>query len=167
MSIELMTAPNFDLQRYLGLWFEIARKPMRYEDETARDITAEYSLNEDGTVRVLNSCISEKHELEQSVGTARAVDDSTARLEVSFLPEGLQWIPFTKGDYWILKIDPDYQTALVGEPSRKYLWLLHRQGHMERGVAEEWLSVARMQGYDLSDLIWPEQTGAVYPPAQP
>jgi apolipoprotein D and lipocalin family protein len=84
---------------------------------------------------------------------------------VSFLPEALQWVPFTKGDYWVLKIDADYQSALVGEPSRNYLWLLHRQGHMERSVAEEWLNVARMQGYDLSDLIWPEQSGAVYPPA--
>ncbi len=164
MDTDVLSVPHLDIERYLGLWFEIARKPMRHEDVGARDITADYSLNEDGSIRVVNSCINEKRELEQSVGTARAVDESNARLEVSFLPEALQWVPFTKGDYWVLKIDADYQTALVGEPSRNYLWLLHRQGHMERSVAEEWLNVARMQGYDLSDLIWPEQSGAVYPP---
>lgn len=166
MNNHLMTEPHVDLERYLGLWFEIARKPMRHEDAGARDITAEYSLNDDGSIKVLNSCINEKHELERAEGKATAVDDSNARLEVSFLPEALQWVPFTKGDYWIIKVAPDYQTALVGEPSRKYLWLLHRHGHLDRAVAEQWLGLAREQGYDLADLIWPEQTGAVYPASQ-
>ena len=160
---ELLTAPHVELDRYLGLWFEIARKPMRHEDVDARDITAEYSLNEDGSVRVLNSCINADGKLEQSEGTAKAVDETNAKLEVSFLPQGLQWIPFTKGDYWIIKVDGDYQTALVGDPQRKYLWLLHRQGSMRRDDAMEWLEIARARGYDLSDIIWPSQSGAVYP----
>ena len=65
-------------------------------------------------------------------GEARAVDDAgNAKLEVTFLPQGLRWIPFTRGDYWILRLDPDYRTALVGEPARKYLWLLHRDPQMD------------------------------------
>lgn len=159
----LLTAPHVELDRYLGLWFEIARKPIRHEDVQARDITAEYAWSADGSVRVLNSCINGEGKLEQAEGVATAVDDSNAKLEVSFLPEGLQWIPFTKGDYWIIKVDAAYQTALVGDPQRRFLWLLHRHGTMPRQQALEWLDVARAQGYDLSDVIWPQQSGAVYP----
>ncbi len=162
MTNELSTVAQVDVARYLGRWFEIARKPMRHEDAGARDITAEYTRNDDGSIRVLNTCINEEQKVEQAEGRARPVDDSNARLEVSFLPEALQWVPFTKGDYWIIKLDPDYQTALVGEPSRKYLWLLHRQPHLDRALAGQWLAVAAAQGYDLSDLIWPAQSGAAH-----
>jgi apolipoprotein D and lipocalin family protein len=162
MTDELKTVPHVDLARYLGTWYEIARKPMRYEDATARDITATYELDGGGAVRVLNSCIDEDGEVDASEGQAKPVDDSNAKLEVSFLPQGLRWIPFARGDYWILRLDDGYTTALVGEPGRKYLWLLHRAPHMDAATREEWLEFARMRGYDLDDLIFPSQSGRVH-----
>lgn len=162
----MMTAPStathVDLQRYLGTWYEIARKPMRHEDATARDITATYSLDETGAVRVVNACLNAEGQVETSEGQAKPTDASNARLEVTFLPQGLRWIPFTKGDYWILRVDSDYQTALVGDPDRKYLWLLHRQPTMDAAAQAAWLDVARAQGYALDDLIHPQQSGQVH-----
>ncbi|RYZ70580.1 MAG: hypothetical protein EOP91_13110 [Lysobacteraceae bacterium] len=159
MTTDLPTVAHVDLDRYLGKWYEIARKPMRHEDATASNITADYSLNEDGSVRVLNSCINEDGEPEQSEGQARPVDGSNARLEVSFLPQGLRWIPFTKGDYWIMRLDEEYQTALVGDPQRKFLWLLHRNPQLDAGTRAQWLGFAQARGYDISDIIVPVQTG--------
>jgi apolipoprotein D and lipocalin family protein len=162
MIEDLVSVPHVDLRRYLGVWYEIARKPMRHEDTAARDITATYEMDADGAVRVVNSCIDEHGRIEQSEGQARPVDSSNARLEVSFLPQGLRWIPFTKGDYWILRLDADYRTALVGEPDRRYLWLLHREPQLDAVVQAGWLAAAQMQGYAIDDLIRPAQSGRVH-----
>ena len=78
---------------------------MRHEPADFTDITANYSLQDDGNVRVLNRALDGKGELQESTGEASAIDDSNSKLEVTFLPDGLRWIPFTKGDYWILKLD--------------------------------------------------------------
>lgn len=147
-----------DLARYLGRWYEIARLPMRHEPANASDITATYSLNEDGSVRVQNR-MRHNGEVEESIGRATTVDTSNSRLEVSFLPEGLRWIPFTKGDYWILKLDPAYSVALVGSPDHKYLWLLARHPHLDEATVNQYLAHAQAQGFDLSGLIHTPHTG--------
>ncbi|RDE07730.1 lipocalin family protein [Pelagibacterium lacus] len=140
-------------------WYEICRLPLKYEDETATDITATYSLNEDGSVRVDNRCFDEDGEPSQALGNATPVDDANSRLKVTFLPEFIRWIPFTSGDYWVLKINPEYQTSLVGTPDRKNLWLLARQPDLPANEREEYLAEAQRQGFDLTDLITPTHTG--------
>jgi len=150
---ELATVTSIDLPRYLGSWHEIARLPMRHEPTDFRDITAEYSLQENGKVRVVNRATNGKGEAERSVGEATALDHTNSRLEVTFLPEGLRWIPFTKGDYWIIRIDEAYTTALVGSPDRKYLWLLARQPQLDAATTQDFLDYARAQGFDLAELI--------------
>ncbi len=152
------TVPSVDLSRYLGTWFEIARLPMRHEPEDFTDITAHYALQDDGKVRVRNRALDGKGELEESTGEASVVDDSNSKLEVTFLPDGLRWIPFTKGDYWILKLDPEYATALVGSPDRKYLWLLARQPTLDESTKKDYLAHASQQGFDLADLIHTSHT---------
>lgn len=149
---ELQTVPSVDLTRYMGTWYEIARLPMRHEPEDASGITASYSLQDDGKVRVCNR-MRHRGEIEESIGEATAVDDSGSRLEVSFLPQGLRWIPFTKGDYWIIGLEPDYSAALVGSPDRKYLWLLARAPQLDPAVRDRHLATARAQGFDLGPLI--------------
>ena len=156
----LATVPNVDLQRYLGIWYEVARLPIRFEPEDATDVTAHYSLNEDGSVRVQNRCLR-GDKLEEAIGQAKPIDESNSKLEVSFLPEGLRWIPFTKGDYWIIALDPAYSIALVGSPDRKYLWLLAREPGIDEAVKASYLETARQQGFDLSDLIHTPHTGRV------
>lgn len=156
---EPATVGSVDLPRYLGTWFEIARLPMRHEPADYTDITAHYSLQDDGKVRVRNRALDGKGELQESVGEASVVESGNSKLEVTFLPEGLRWIPFTKGDYWILKLDPDYATALVGSPDRKYLWLLSRRPDIDAATKREYLDHARREGFDLDDLIHTPHTG--------
>lgn len=148
----LVTVPKVDIDRYMGTWYEIARLPMRHEPEDATDITATYSLKADGKVEVRNR-MRHRGEVDEALGQATAIDDSASRLEVSFLPEGLRWIPFTKGDYWIIGLEPDYSVALVGSPDRKYLWLLARTPRIEPATREHYLGIARAQGFDLTPLI--------------
>jgi apolipoprotein D and lipocalin family protein len=159
MSASDVTAiPSLDLSRYLGTWYEIARLPMRHEPADGTDVSAHYSLDEDGKVRVQNRCRVDG-EVEESIGQATPVDAGNSRLEVTFLPEGLRWIPFTKGDYWVLKLDPDYRFALVGTPNRDFLWLLAREPRIDPLVRQAYLDEATRQGFDLSRLIDTPHTG--------
>lgn len=155
------SVPALELGRYLGLWFEIGRLPLRFEDEGARDVAAEYSLGDDGTVRVDNRCMDENGEPAQAIGEAVPDPEHPGRLRVSFLPEKLRWIPFTRADYWVLRIDEDYRHALVGTPDQKHLWFLARQPQVEDAVEQSFLDTARDQGYDLAGWIRPAQSGTV------
>ena len=157
-NAELRTVANVDLPRYMGTWYEIARLPMRHEPEDGTDISATYALQDDGSVEVRNR-MRRNGEVDESVGRATAIDESGSRLEVSFLPEGLRWIPFTKGDYWIIAIDPGYTTALVGSPDRKYLWLLARTPELDEVTRNHYCAIARQQGFDLGPLIRTPHTG--------
>lgn len=159
MSHDLTTVSNFNLEKYLGTWYEIARLPMKYQPEDSTDISAVYSLNENGKVRVQNRCLDADKKLDESIGEATVIDAEHGKLEVSFLPEGFRWIPFTKGDYWVLKIDANYQTVLVGEPNQKFLWVLHRSPSLDENTKAEYLAYATSIGYDLTDLIHTVHTG--------
>ena len=156
---DVTTIPQLDLNRYLGRWYEICRLPLKWEDETATDITATYSLTEGGKVRVDNRCFDAEGKPSQALGEATPVDDSKAKLKVTFLPGFIRWLPFTSGDYWVLKLDPDYQIALVGGPDRNNLWVLAREPQLPEAVLEDYLAEARRQGFDLSKLITPRHTG--------
>ena len=154
----LSTVPRVDLARYLGTWYEIARLPMRHQPENGTDVSATYTLEEGGTVRVDNR-MRVDGEVDGAIGQASAIDDTHSKLEVTFLPEGLRWIPFTKGDYWILKLDDAYSVALVGSPDRQYLWLLARHPHLDEATRNHYLAYAQSQGFDLADLIHTPHTG--------
>lgn len=159
MSHDLTTVSNFNLEKYLGTWYEIARLPMKYQPEDSTDISAVYSLNENGKVCVQNRCLDADKKLDESIGEATVIDAEHGKLEVSFLPEGFRWIPFTKGDYWVLKIDENYQTVLIGEPNQKFLWVLHRSPSLDENTKAEYLAYATSIGYDLTDLIHTVHTG--------
>lgn len=145
-------ASSVDLQRYLGTWYEIARLPMRFQEDCV-GTQAIYSLRENGEIEVLNRCRKDSldGEVKDVKGKAWVIDSTTnAKLKVQFF-----W-PFT-GDYWILKVDPDYQYALVGTPERDNLWILSRTKNLEAAVKESLLATAQQQGYDTSQLIWTKQ----------
>lgn len=124
-SEPLATVGSVDLPRYAGRWFEIARYPNRFQRQCVADTTATYRLREDGAVDVVNRCRTPDG-ADAVDGIARRVDGRTDRLRVSFLPAALRWLPFGWGDYWIIDLAPDYRYAVIGEPSREYLWILAR-----------------------------------------
>ncbi|BAB51309.1 outer membrane lipoprotein [Mesorhizobium japonicum MAFF 303099] len=150
---------SLNLSRYLGKWYELCRLPIKYEDETATDITANYSLNDSVTVRVDNRCFDKHGKPFRAIGEATPVDDARSRLKVTFLPKYIRWIPFTSGDYWVLKLDPEYKVSLVGSPDRQYLWLLARSPDLAQDTRERYLAEAKRQGFDLTNLIVPRHTG--------
>lgn len=134
----LETVLEVDVERYMGSWYEIAAFPQRFQ-KGCTGTTASYTLRPDDEVDVVNRCFLDSLEGEEKIaeGRARVVDEvSNARLEVSFFR------PFW-GDYWIIELDDNYQYAVVGHPSREYLWLLSRTPHMEDAVYEEILTRLR------------------------
>ncbi|NLS03618.1 lipocalin family protein [Rhizobium sp. P32RR-XVIII] len=156
---EVTAIPSLDLNRYLGRWYEIVRLPIKYEDDGATDITAHYSLDTNGRIRVDNRCFDKDNQPKQAVGEAEPIDETNAKLKVNFLPAGLRWLPFTDGDYWVLKIDPKYRIALVGTPDRRFLWVLARDRAISESTLEDYLAEARRQGFDLKNIIRPRHTG--------
>lgn len=150
---------SLDLNRYSGLWYEVGRLPLRWEQADASDITAEYTPQGDGSVRVDNRCIDKDGAPSQAIGRATPVNGRAGRLEVSFLPPFLRWIPFTKGDYWVLKIDDAYSVSLVGTPDQKNLWLLAREPRVDDSTKAAYLAEATRQGFDLEKWITPRQSG--------
>jgi apolipoprotein D and lipocalin family protein len=155
----LPTVEKVELDRYLGKWYEVARKPLYFQNKCNRDVTATYTLNENGNIVVDNRCIKKDGEQTQSGGEAFVQNPpQNTKLKVSFLPDFIRWIPVGRGDYWVLKLDENYQTVLVGEPKRKYMWILSRDPQLDKNVVNEYLQYAQSVGYDLSDVIHTKQT---------
>ncbi|MCI7551985.1 MAG: lipocalin family protein [Actinomycetaceae bacterium] len=162
MTDQSVTAvKTLDLERYLGLWYEIARLPLKWEDANATNVTAHYSLKDDGKIRVDNRSFDAEGKPDQAIAEATPVDGEPGQLTVNFLPKYIRWIPFTSGDYWVLKIDPDYQVALVGTPDHENLWVLAREPKISESTLTEYLTEAEVQGFDLSKLIRPVHDGRV------
>jgi apolipoprotein D and lipocalin family protein len=142
---------NFKLDRYLGTWYEIARLDHRFERGLSR-ITAEYSLREDGGVRVLNRGYSAKdQEWKEAEGKAWFVEGpDKGYLKVSFFG------PFY-GSYVVFELDHEhYRYALVSGPDRSYLWILSRTPEMKPDVKDKLIAKATALGFDTGKLIYVE-----------
>lgn len=139
---------NFDLHKYLGKWYEIARFDFFFEYDMDY-VTADYSLNEDGSVKVVNKGFSnKKRKFEESIGKAVFVgNENEGKLKVSFFG------PFYSG-YNIIAIDPEYKYALVSGRNRELLWFLSREREMPQDILDNYLELADSLGYDISDLVW-------------
>ena len=148
----LPTVQAVDLERYSGIWYEIARLPNSFQSMCASDIQATYQPD-GNAVAVLNQCRTENGKLEQASGIAKVVAGSHgAKLRVSFFR------PFY-GDYWILELDPGYRWVLVGEPGRKYAWILAREPKLDAATREALLSQAATLGFDRQAFIETPHTG--------
>lgn len=138
---------GFELERYLGRWYEIARLDHRFERGLS-NVTATYSMREDGGVKVVNRGYrSEANEWEEAVGRAYFVDDATAgRLKVSFFG------PFY-GGYNVIELDEEaYQYSMVAGPDRSYLWILSRTPEMDSTRLETLVEKARRLGFPTHEL---------------
>lgn len=148
---ELPTVDRVDVQKYLGKWYEVARLPNRFEKKCESDITAQYSLREDGKITVVNACRQKDGKVRTSKGWAKIVDPSNAKLKVTFF-----W-PFF-GDYWVIGLDPEYRFAVVSEPERQYAWILSRTPQLAPDLYKQALDILRQRGIDTASLIRPAQT---------
>ena len=146
---ELKTVPSVDLQKYAGKWYEIARYPNRFQKQCVGNTMATYNLKPNGRVEVINECLKKDGTMDRAKGDARIVDKTTnAKLEVRFAPAFLSFIPVVWGDYWVIDLEKDYKYAAVGDPSRKYLWILSRTPAMDEPVYQALLRRLEAQGFD-------------------
>jgi len=147
------TVDKVDLGRYMGKWFEIAAFPQRFE-KGCHCTTAEYEMTDKGYVRVINTCRKggPDGKVSRAKGKAFIVKGSgNAKLKVQFF-----W-PF-RGNYWIIDLNENYTYAVVGDPSRKYLWILSRTPAMDRALYDEIIRRAKVQGFDTTKLVKADQS---------
>ena len=144
---DLEVVQSVDLSRYVGRWYEISRLPNGFQKKCADTVTANYALRPDGKIEVINRCRKASGEYATAKGTAKIVDKKTnAKLKVTFF-----W-PFY-GDYWILDLGPNYEYAVVGEPGRKYLWILSRWPRMDEALYQQLLRKMAAQGFNTELMI--------------
>lgn len=145
---------TLDLARYAGQWHEIAHLPMFFQRRCVDNITATYTARPDGTLGVHNACRTQDGSMQASDGEAKRVPGEPAgALKVRFAPAWLSWLPWVWADYWVIEMDADYQWAVVGSPSRKYLWILSRQPQMNPQLLQNLKDRARQRGYPVDQLV--------------
>jgi len=141
----LQTVNSINIEKYKGLWYEIAIFPNKFE-KGCSCTTAEYTPNQKGYIEVINTC-KRKGEIDKIKGKAFIVKNSNnTKLKVQFF-----W-PF-KGDYWIIDIDEDYTYAIVSNPSKKYLWILSRTPQMDEKLYNSILEKLKERNFDISKIV--------------
>ena len=150
IDINTSTVKQLDISRFMGKWYEIARYDHTFEKGMTH-VTAEYSLESNGKIRVINRGIK-NGKPKEIVGKAKQPDpmEYPGRLKVSFF----LWF---YSDYYILELDKDYQYALIGSSSDKYLWILSRTPELPKDILDKLLANIKQRGYDLSRLVYVEQ----------
>lgn len=151
-TIDKTTVRNLDLKRFMGKWYEIARFNHRFE-KGLQGVTAEYSFRQDGKIEVKNC--GQKHRLNGeatcSIGKAKLPKDGQpGKLRVAFFL-------FFYSDYNILELEPNYEWALIGSSTDKFLWILSRTPHLAPDTLNHILALAQTRGYDTTNLIYPHQ----------
>ena len=145
------TVKEFDLSRYLGLWYEIARYDHSFE-RGMDNTMAQYILQDDGTVVVLNTGWKNgKFKLAEGKAKYKDPEGDPGHLRVSFFL-------FFYSDYNVMMVDENYQISLVGSKAEKYLWILSRTPVPDPDLLRMVLDEAEQRGYDTSQLIWVDQS---------
>ncbi|MCW2120128.1 lipocalin family protein [Flavobacterium sp. 7A] len=147
---------DFDKNKYLGKWYEIARLDFKFE-KGLNNTTAEYSIKDNGMIKVDNKGYDyKKNKWKESIGKAKFVgEENIAMLQVSFFG------PFYAG-YNVIAIDPDYKYALISGSSLDYLWILSRETTIPEDIKVDYLQKAKKIGFATNDLIWVQQNKLGY-----
>ncbi|MCR4158774.1 lipocalin family protein [Kerstersia gyiorum] len=153
---EMPTQQGVELDKYSGVWYEQARLPNWFQKACVGDVKAEYTIESDTTIGVTNTCRTADGSTKTATAEGRLASDvkplNPAKLEVRFAPQWLSWLPMVWGDYWILKLEGDYQYSLVGTPDLKYLWVLSREQKADRQVVKSLLDYAETLGFPVSEI---------------
>ncbi len=154
--------PKLDVQQYLGQWKQIAAIPQWYEIFCYSDTNANYALNSDGTVRVINRCLAPGGGLVSTLGRARVLDKTTnAQLQVTFLNLGGWIYPGSDPNYVVMGLAPDYSWAVVGDPQRTSGFVLARGAALTPAQKATILQVLATNGFDACSLRTTRQRGGI------
>ncbi|HEY8682503.1 MAG TPA: lipocalin family protein [Rhodanobacter sp.] len=144
---------TLDLARYAGQWHEIAHLPMSFQRKCVDTITATYTANPDGTIGVRNTCRTWDGTIDTANGVAKKAHGQPGALKLRFAADWLAWLPWVWADYWVIDLDADYRWAVVGGPSRKYLWILSRDPRMNPTLFQNLKERAQQRGYPVNKLV--------------
>ncbi len=158
MAATAASLPNepvstLDLNRYAGQWHEIAHLPLYFQRHCKDQITATYTIRGDGTIGVRNACRTADGKQKVAEATGKPAGGPAGALKVRFAPAWLSWLPWVWADYWVIELDPDYQWAVVGSPTLKYLWVLSRAPSMPRDQFQQIVERAKQRGYPMDRLV--------------
>jgi apolipoprotein D and lipocalin family protein len=158
----LKAVPSVDLTRYQGRWYQIAYYPNQFQKQCASNTTADYKPLPNGEIEVTNACKTPEGVLSTAVGRARIKQTKvlgipvskpvTSKLEVRFAPGWLSWVPGVWANYWVIQLADDYRYAVIGEPSRQYLWILSRTPQLDPQDRAIISGLLQQQGYDPTKL---------------
>lgn len=150
---QVKSISEFDVSRYMGTWYEIAKLPNWFQRKCFQGTQARYTMLGPAQIEVNNKCITSSGEEIQAIGLARPNGSGLpAQLEVRFAPEWTAWLPLVWGAYWVLDLDPDYQLAVVGDPSKSYLWILSRTPVVSSERYDAVLQRLKVMGFDITKL---------------
>jgi apolipoprotein D and lipocalin family protein len=153
------TIATLDVPRYMGTWYEIAKFPNWFQRKCVANTRAQYVAQTDGSVQVLNSCVTAEGRTIDALGLAKPNGPATSpKLHVRFAPAWLSWLPMVWGDYWVIDLDTDYQLAAVSDAKREYLWVLSRSPHINGKAYDALLERLRAQHFDVQKLERTAQT---------
>jgi apolipoprotein D and lipocalin family protein len=158
----MSTVSNFDVERYLGQWHQVAAIPAWFQSECVANTAADYAMGEDGLIEVVNSCETDDGSRRKAAARARFLKDpSDGRLEVTFVEVASFWVWLAAGDYWIIGLDPEYRWAVVGQPSRELAWILARSRSLEAQTLRDIHHILEREAYDTCELLLtaPDQQG--------
>ncbi len=153
-TLRLDTVESLDLARYTGLWFEIASIPQSFSKDCLKNTTAQYEALSDGLIKVLNSCEEADQKINVAEGRARINQDfnTNSKLQVTFV-KLIDWVWSFSGDYWVIKLDDNYQWSVVGHPTLDYLWILSRQPTLDTNTFKEIRDFITSVGYDSCKIL--------------
>lgn len=153
-AAELTTVPSVDLNKYAGVWYEIAKYPNKFQKDCVGNTTATYTLKGDGKFEVLNKCLEKDGTTKDAKGAGKVADKTTnAKLKVRFAPGFLSFISAVWANYWIVDLGENYDYAVIGEPKREYLWILSRKPEMTDAQYQNILRRVEEKGYNPAKLI--------------
>ena len=150
---QVNSIPEFDVARYMGTWYEIAKLPNWFQRKCVQGTQARYKVLGPTQIEVNNKCTTASGEEIQAIGLARPNGSGRpAQLEVRFAPDWTAWLPMVWGAYWVLDLDADYQLAAVGDPSKSYLWILSRTPVVSLERYDAMLQRLNVMGFDITKL---------------
>jgi apolipoprotein D and lipocalin family protein len=156
---EVKTLDHVDLNKYIGRWYEVASIPQWFQKKCVANTVAEYSLEENGLIKVLNSCDTKTGERDIAEARAKVTDAaSNSKLKVTFV-KFIDWIFAFGGKYWILALGEDYSYSVVGDPTRNYAWILSRSPVLPPAQLVAAEQSLKAQGYDTCKLLTSVQAG--------
>lgn len=148
------TVPSVDLNKYSGVWYEIAKYPNKFQKDCVGNTTATYTLKREGKLEVLNRCLEKDGTVKDATGAGKVEDKQTkAKLKVRFAPGFLSFLSAVWGDYWIIDLAPDYSYSVIGTPDRDYFWILSRTPELKDDLYQDILRRAEQQGFVPSKVV--------------